>query len=399
MLVNNKNSFLFQPSSTFTNGISIDFNPEDLEKSKYSYLFVPPTGNENIIITDYVPKSTGGSFDGLVSYTSQLTITDPKHLTTKKYVDDAITAGVNDTIDWTLAREQVSSSTGTPLTYASETGVFTLNKALSNYINDAGFKTSVTQTDVTAQQSYIRITSSQITDFDTAVGSTVTTNFNTLFDSRFITKSIVDLGTKNHSSLTGIAGSSDGYHLSSSQFLTATQSATTERDGYLSLIDWNIFNNKLNTLTAGNGIDFNGELISVNKSQIINDTGTTALDIWSAEKIISYTTAGLTTYTIRLNAGTSLAQRTTGLVEGTDYPTGWTISFNGASLIITHNLNLICTYISVLSINGTTNSAVKLEGNVAFSTFTNNYYLVGYNRITLDTFNVDGTELYIKIIV
>lgn len=400
MFSTNKSSFVFGPTNTYSGGTPVDINPEDLSKSERSYTFVDPiSGIGSSPITDYVPKSIGGTFDALIGYTTQLIPTDPKHLTTKKYVDDAIAAGVSGTIDWTLARAQVSSAAGTPLTYASATGIFTLNKALSNYTNDAGFKTTVSQADVTQHQAALSIATSQIPGFAAAITAGVASSFTALYAAAIALTSLADLGTKTHSSLTGLAGSADGYHLSSSQFTTATQAASALTDGYLTALDWAAFTAKLNSFTPGTGIDFDGDVISVNNSEIINDAGTSAIDIWSAEQIIAYTTAGLNVYTIRLNAGTSLAQRLSGLIEGTDYPTGWVLTASGASLVITHSLDMMCTIISTLSVNGITSDAVKLEGNIAFSTFTNNYYLTGYNRITLDTFNVDGTELYLKLII
>jgi hypothetical protein len=54
-----------------------------------------------------------------------------------------------------------------------------------------------------------------------------------------------------HNDLAGLQGgaATEYYHLSAAQATIATQSATTDRSGYLTDTDWNIFNNKQNALT------------------------------------------------------------------------------------------------------------------------------------------------------
>ena len=82
-----------------------------------------------------------------------------------------------------------------------------------------------------------------------------------------------------------------------------------------------------------------------------------------------------------------------------NYPTGWVLAADSNALVITHSLDKVATTISVFSENGITNDLVKLEGNVAYSTFTNQYYNSGYNRIRLDAFATVTTELYVEIIL
>ena len=202
MLSNNKSSYLFASTSTYPSGTPMDISPEDLERNLSSYLFVPPVGSgTSIAITDYVPKSIGGTFDALIGYTTDLTssIVSNNHITNKKYVDDAIANAIGGgSIDYSLARPYFSSGSSPILTYTSATGVFTLNTDLSLYNNTtSGFITdyTVTESDVTAHQGAIRIYSSQILDFETGLS----TNFNTLFDDRFAASSIANLGTKTHS--------------------------------------------------------------------------------------------------------------------------------------------------------------------------------------------------------
>lgn len=417
MLNNNQSSYTFGSISTYTGATPIDINPEEINSTEYSFQFVEPVGGgSSTIITDYVPKSIGGTFDSLIGYTTDLTssIISNNHITNKKYVDDAITAALGGelTIDYSLARPYFSSSAGTPLSYASATGIFTLNKNLSQYTNDAGFLTdyTVTESDVTAHEAALTIYASQIPDLGTAIS----TDFNTLFDARFGTKSIADLGTKSHLSLTNLPGSSAGYHLSASTYTSVNRYATTSQDGLLSAADWNTFNSKLDaingdettiTISGGNisvipaGVDHD-QLLNYVEAQhrSINDSGTSNTDLWSASKIISYVSNYAAIYTIRLISASTVAGRLVGLVEGTDYPTGWVLSADEAALVITHNLDRLHSSVKIISINGITSNGVELQGNLAYSSVTN-VYGTGYNAIRLDAFATIETELYIKILI
>ena len=305
MLPNSKPSYTFGTSGTYTSGTPIDINPETLGNAESSYRFVEPIGGGVDPITDYVPKSTGGTFDAIIGYTTDLTasITANNHITNKKYVDDAISSAVGGTIDYSLARPyfSVANPTTSPLSYSSATGVYTLNRNLSKYANDVGYITTytVTESDVTTHEAALTIYSSQIPDF--AIG--LSTNFNTLFDARFAASSLANLGTKTHQSLTSLPGSSEGYHLSLAQHTIVTQAADATHNGYLTLTDWGTFNSKLSTLTAGTGIIYASDIISAKPSEIdhnsllnysttyhrsINDSATGVTDLWSASKIISY---------------------------------------------------------------------------------------------------------------
>jgi hypothetical protein len=384
---------------------------------KYSLDFVPISGGGGSSpITDYVPKSIGGTFDSLIGYTTDLTssIISNNHITNKKYVDDAIAAalGGGAVIDYSLARPYFSSSAGTPLSYASATGIFTLNKNLSQYTNDIGFITdyTVTESDVTAHQAALTILASQIDGLDAAIS----TDFNTLFDARFGIKSIADLGTKSHLSLTNLPGSPEGFHLNVSAYTNVNRYATTSQDGILRAADWNTFNNKLDaingdgttiTISGGNisvipaGVDHD-QLLNYVEAQhrVINDSGTANTDLWSASKIISYTSGYPIIYTIHLISAGTVAGRLVGLVAGTDYPTGWVLSADESALVITHGLDRRSKVVKVLSKNGTTSDCVELQGNVAYSTKTD-VFGTGYDAIRLDAFATITTELYIEIIL
>ncbi len=58
--------------------------------------------------------------------------------------------------------------------------------------------------------------------------------------------------TSTHNNLSGLQGgtSSQYYHLTSAQHTIATQAATTDQDGYLTQIDWDTFNDKLDNVSG-----------------------------------------------------------------------------------------------------------------------------------------------------
>ena len=108
MLSNNKSSYLFANTSTYPLGTPMDISPEDLGRNLSSYLFVPPVGSgTSTVITDYVPKSIGGTFDSLIGYTTTPTISGNNDIVYKKWVDDSITSAMG-TIDYSLARNYFS---------------------------------------------------------------------------------------------------------------------------------------------------------------------------------------------------------------------------------------------------------------------------------------------------
>jgi len=72
-------------------------------------------------------------------------------------------------------------------------------------------------------------------------------------------------------------------------------------------------------------------------------------------------------YTITLPSASTVAQRCSAAVEGTDYPTGWTISAgtSAVDLKITHNLGRLPAYVTIWS--ETTGQYRYLIGNAAYS--------------------------------
>ena len=306
------------------------------------------------IPTDFVSKSSGGSFDALVSYSSAPTIDNANDIPHKDYVDTAINGAINI------------------------------------------LKTSLV--DTSGQDPY-----------------SVKVILNSL--------SLEDLGTKSHNSLSDVLGT-DGetpYHVKSADLNIIRTKADATHDGYLSKEDWNTFNSKLGAFSVAldtqqtdflrydSGIMYynpqsldHNQLANYSDSRhpLLDDTQTTDSNVWSASKIMSVLTGSdFQSYRISLNSGATVSQRLSGLVEGTDYPTGWIITADDTALVIEHNLNKICSVVNVFSINGTTQDAVLLEGDIAYSTLTNEYYNGGYNRIRLDGFATITTDLVIKIIL
>ena len=87
-----------------------------------------------------------------------------------------------------------------------------------------------------------------------------------------------------------------------------------------------------------------------------------------------------------------------GLVEGTDYPTGWVLSDDDAALVITHNLDRACFDVKVKSelISG---NLVTLMGSVAYATLTDELDGTEFNSIRLDALATVNTDLYLYIII
>ena len=433
---NGKSSYTLSSGGTYTTGTPIDINPESIGNAESSYRFVEPIGGGGDPITDYVSKANGGTFQNLIMYPSALSITGNYDIVYKKWVDDAISTAIGGggTVDYSLARPyfSVANPTTSPLSYSSSTGVFILNRYLSKYVNDTGYITTytVTESDVTAHEAALTIDASQVTGLSTALS----TNFNTLFDARFAISSLASLGTRTHKSLTSLPGSSEGYHLSLTDYTIATQAADSTHSGYLTSADWNKFNN------ASSGSDSLFELVGEAPNQYVrcNYALTSLYDItafatsqyvpytiWDYMPVASSSTLGgikigsgleisgdgtLSTtsssvgtgnnniYHIRLNSGATVTQRLIGLTGDIDYPASWTLVADNNALVIVHNLNTIVSIVKIFSKNGVTSDLIELQGNIAYSTFTNKYSY-GYNSIKLDNLATVSTELYLRIII
>ena len=304
-----------------------------------------------VIPTDFVSQSNGGTFNGIISYNESKTFSSSLEIINKEYVDTSL-SNLEATIYSTI------SGTG-------ENSVKTILNRLS----------------------------------------------------------LLDIGTRNHNDLQNINldGSGAPYHVNSTQIELLRNKATSTNDGYLSKEDWVLFNSKLGSFSVSLDINQNdflrydsgimyynptkldhNALFNYNEQNhpLLDDNITTESNVWSAAKIMSMLTGNdFQSYRINLKSGATVAQRLVGLVEGQDYPTGWTLAADGNALIITHNLNNVASVVNVFSVNGITSDAVKLEGNVAYSTLTNLYINDGYNAIRLDAFATVTTELIIKIIL
>lgn len=274
----------------------------------------------------------------------------------------------------------------------------------------AGYKTSVLLSDITPHQGDLSILVSQLSDVANLniPDDLQDLGFPTLGSGLQLLRvnsggSGLEFFTIQHSNLGGILGSGS-YHLNQAQHIIATQQATSTQSGYLHKDDWNTFNNKLDSFTAGNLLSFTGTTLNVDSAvKPVNDNVTSASSTWSSSKIQSVINGTGEeslgkVYTIRLASGATVAQRLIGLVAGTDYPTGWALNSDGASLVITHNLATLASSVKVFSKNGTTSDVIELQGNVAYSTFINKYS-TGYNVIRLDALATITTELYIKILI
>ena len=127
---------------------AFELNP-DIKAPQNSQDFVRPDG----FPSDYVPQSTGGTFYGLIGYNSTFTPTLNTHIVYKSWVEGYVAREIADLVaeGGGLGSDDIrnlfSSSASTPLTYNNLTGVFTLNKNLSAYTNDAGFLTAFSETD------------------------------------------------------------------------------------------------------------------------------------------------------------------------------------------------------------------------------------------------------------
>lgn len=464
---------------------AFELNP-DTKTITNSQDFTRPEGFPN----DYVPQSTGGNFYGLVGYNSTFTPTSGTHIVYKSWVEGYVSQAIVDLIaeGGGLGSDDIrnlfSSSANTPLTYNSLTGVFTLDKNLASYTNNAnfitledlpaetdpvftawdkstgisitksqitdlgtpltvetdpifiahpaydvtapkinnwdtayswgnhalaGYKTSVSQVDVTQHQEALSIAVSQLSDVANLniPNDLQDLGFPTIGTSLQLLRinsagTALEFFTIQHSDLGGILGGT--YHLDATTYTNVNRTASSIQTGLLSDTDWNTFNNKLDSFTPGNLLSFNGTTLNVDSNVLpANDDVTSASSTWSSNKIQSVINGTGEeslgkVYTIRLASGATVAQRLIGLVEGTDYPTGWVLSADSNALVITHNLATLASIVKVFSKNGTTSDVTELQGNVAYATFTNKYG-TGYDVIRLDALATITTELYLKIII
>lgn len=339
------------------NFVSLEHVPLDDTKTTTSYVWSASKIISYVAsqipaeITDFVSKADGGNFENLIGYGSDLTITGNTTIPHKKYVDDSIASGIS-TYDTAI----FGGSTGSILEYLG-------------------------------------------------------------------TLDITDIGTREHNNLTTFQGGISGqyYHLSQTEHTEATQYATGSLNGLLSSVDWAYFDAKLDafdTLESAVYAEFlyydagylyynpayldHNSLLNyvVDEHTPLDDTSTTTSNLWSASKIYAMIGSNAVyPYFIRLeNAGT-VGGRLVGLTEGVDYPVGWILTDDGADLLVEHNLDEKSILVSIQSLNSGTSNLIQLQGNVAYSSITNEYYSSGYNRIRVSALATVATELYIYILI
>lgn len=162
---------------------------------------------------------------------------------------------------------------------------------------------------------------------ENAISAAITSGaFTTLFNTLYTSSDLADLSVKKHNDLTDFQGGESGqyYHLNATWATNASRYATALVPGILSNTDWNTFNSKLSSVTAGTGITVaGGSVISAYAPGIdhdslnnfveaehipLNDAQTTTGYVWSASKIISYVAtqipATITDYVSKASGGT-----------------------------------------------------------------------------------------------
>lgn len=221
-----------------------------------------------------------------------------------------------------------------------------------------------------------------------------------------------DIAHKNRTALDTVTGANTGDETGTT-IKTKLGAANTSSAGYLTSKDWNTFNNKQPLITFSASfdvddttdpdnweVDFN--FSGLDPNGILNyqvDDGNSSTEIlWTSNKIESVLGNYRSVYSIRLDSGSTVANRISALVEGTDYPTGWVLSDDDAALVITHNLDRVCVDVKVKSelISG---NLVTLMGSVAYATLTDELDGTEFNSIRLDALATVNTDLYLYIII
>ena len=100
-------------------------------------------------------------------------------------------------------------------------------------------------------------------------------------------------------------------------------------------------------------------------------------------------------YWFKLPAASTVAGRCAAAVEGTDYPTGWTLSADTSpvDLLIVHDLGRRCASVTIFSVDGTTEQ--QLFGNAAYSSI---YNLDSANQIRISALATIETQIVIHLL-
>lgn len=126
--------------------------------------------------------------------------------------------------------------------------------------------------------------------------------------------------------------------------------------------------------------DLSGLVVKVTGSSLVPDT-----------EIAKLASLEISSYSITLPSAVSVGLRCSGAVEGTDYPTGWTVAAGTTitDLLITHNLTRPIHGVSIFSISGTGEERLLVPFNTAYT---------GILLPDLDSILVEGlTEILTEI--
>lgn len=267
-------------------------------------------------LADFVQQSTGGAFEGIISYSADYSPSGSREIPDIGWVEAQNYAALSDI-----------STSGTLLSYDSGTGVISLDEDLANYDNTtAGFISGnetitlsgdVTGSGTTAITATIASGAVESSMLNSALISSLAATTNIDGTETLITDDSglkkVTLSTINtyigdnisldHNDLSSLQGgdTDEYYHLSLDEYNAATRNATSSQSGLLTSTDWSTFNDKQDAITSTSSISVSGSTLSVNNAGIIDDDSLSTTALWSASKIISYVlgeVTGATTTTI-----------------------------------------------------------------------------------------------------
>jgi hypothetical protein len=365
-------------------------------------------------LTDYVSKRLGGIFASAITVTgiitatggtstawniasahSSLTSGNPHSVTptelglvigTNVLAYDAFLTSI--TALGTAADKMLYT---TAINTAAEVATLAYGRSILNTVDAAALRILagvVIGTNVLAQQS-IGIEDNNLVEIDgtPALGEYALFTANGLNGITGANLAAAIIGNISHNSLAAL-NVGDYLHLSAVQKVIAITPASVAQSGYLLSSDWSIFNGKQATMLAGNGITISANTIIAKELEIdhnalnnynainhriINDSGTSLTELWSASKINGLLTSSVSTYVINFDA-TGSGELTSRII--TTVPSGWvvddslTVSYGfglgvlATSLTIQHDKTKHGQVWVMINSGGVYTYA---EGNIAFS--------------------------------
>ena len=421
-----------------------------------SYDFLQEGDNSSISgsITDYVKASIGGIFFGIIEYGNTVCPRNVQDIPHIGWVMEYVQSELNNLINGSLFQASIKSlfSANSPLDYDPGSGTFSLDTNLSSFINDIGFITSedlpegqevpqhilsittdhiskwntaynwgnhanegylteVTEQNVKQYEGALKISKNQITDFEHSHNLLDISDFPIPSSELMVLRSnklnsALEFVTLSHAMISDLNEDSNYLHLTITQKNNIINPATTSDPGYMTAEQALKLENALTNFSVGSNLSFEEEVLNLNPSiKPVDDSSISSDSVWSSQKIVDYfnsqsnidTGAFVNVFTIKLNTGTTVAQRITGLVEGVDYPTGWILTDDGADLLVTHNLDKLNSFVTVLSVNSSTQNVTVLQGNLAYSSYTCEFYNSGYNRLRISALGGGVTPVIIKL--